>query len=75
VGISWVQKITNWEVLARMGKSKELMLIVKEKKTRYISHLMRGERYELRLIIEGKRSVKRKQHSWLKDMKMVWMFG
>lgn len=53
--ISWVQRITNLEVLERMEKSKELMLIVKEKKTTYTGHIMRSERYELlRLIIDGK---------------------
>jgi len=53
--ISWVQTITNLEVLERMEKSKELMLIVKEKKTTYTGHIMRSERYELlRLIIDGK---------------------
>jgi len=31
---------------------------------------MRGEKYELlRLIIEGKRSVGRRQNSWLKDLR------
>lgn len=72
--ISWVQKITNTEILAPMKKLKELMQIVKERKTRYIGHVMRGERYELlRLIIEGKiqgkRSVGRRQNSWLKDLR------
>lgn len=53
--ISWVQKITNEEVLSRMRKWREFMLAIKERKTRYIGHFMRGEKYELlRLIIEGK---------------------
>ncbi|XP_071577336.1 uncharacterized protein [Temnothorax nylanderi] len=71
--ISWVNKITNEEVFSRMQKQKELMLAIRERKTRYIGHLMRGERYELlRLIIQGKiqgkRSIGRRQNSWLKDM-------
>lgn len=72
--ISWVQKVTNEEVLRRMGKQKELLLTIKQRKTRYIGHVMRGDRYEfLRLIIEGKiqgkRSIGRRQNSWLKDLR------
>ena len=71
--ISWVQRITNEEVLNRMRKKKELLLTIKIRKTRYIGHIMRGEKYELlRLIIEGKvqgkRSIGRRQNSWLKDI-------
>lgn len=72
--ISWTQRITNEEVLNRMRKQRELMLTIKERKTRYIGHIMRGEKYELlRMIIEGKiqgkRSVGRRQNSWLKDIR------
>lgn len=72
--IPWVQKATNVEVLNRMGKPLELLLTVRERKTKYIGHVMRGEKYELlRLIIEGKiqgkRSVGRRQNSWLKDLR------
>lgn len=72
--ISWVQRVTNVAVLNRMCKQKELMLTIKERKTRYIGHIMRGEKYELlRLIIEGKiqgkRSIGRRQNSWLKDIR------
>ena len=58
--IPWVHIITNNEVLIRMKKQKELLLAVKERKIRYLGHIMRGERYEiLRLIIEGKIQGKR----------------
>lgn len=72
--ISWVQRVSNVEVLNRMRKQKELMLTIKERKTRYIGHIMRGKKYELlRLIIEGKvqgkRSIGRRQNSWLKDIR------
>ena len=72
--IPWVEKVTNMEVLGRMCKSVELLLTLKERKTRYIGHVMRGDRYSLlRLIIEGrilgKRSVGRRKNSWLKDLR------
>lgn len=72
--VSWTERKTNVEILNRMGKNKELLLTVKERKLQYIGHIMRGERYEiLRLIIEGKvegkRSVGRRQNSWLKDLR------
>lgn len=69
--ISWMQEITDEEVLNRMRKQRELMLAIKERKMRYIGHLMQGEKYELlRLIIEGKiqGKSKRRQNSWLEDI-------
>lgn len=73
--IPWIQKVTNDEVLQRMGKQKELLdTTIKERKMQYLGHVLRGERYELlRLIMEGKvqgkRSVGRRENSWLKDMR------
>lgn len=72
--ISWTQRITNIEVLNRMQKQKELLYTIKKRKIQYIGHIMRGDKYEiLRLIIEGKiegkRSIGRRQNSWLKDLR------
>ena len=72
--ISWTQKVTNIEVLRRMNKSKEILQTVKERKLQYLGQIMRGEIYEiLRLIIEGKiagkRSIGRRQNSWVKDLR------
>ena len=72
--ISWMERRTNIDVLNTMGKSRELMRTIKERKLQYIGHIMRGKKYEiLRLIIEGKvqgkRSVGRRQNSWLKDLR------
>lgn len=71
--ISWVQKVRSTDVLTRMNKEREL-LTVKIRKTQYFGHIMTGPKYEiLRLIIEGKikgkRSIGRRQNSWLKDMR------
>ena len=72
--LSWIQKITNEEVLRRMDKRKELMNAVMQRKTLYFGHIMRGQRYSiLRLLlegkVEGKRSIGRRQNSWLKDLR------
>ena len=40
--LSWIQKITNEEVLRRMDKRKELMNAVMQRKTLYFGHTMRG---------------------------------
>ncbi|ENN79744.1 hypothetical protein YQE_03800, partial [Dendroctonus ponderosae] len=46
---------TNDEVLQRMSKQEELINTIKERKIQYLSHVLRGEKYELlRLLIEGK---------------------
>lgn len=58
--IPWVQRVTNEKMLSRVGKQKELLLTVKQQKTNYIGHIMRGEKNEfLRLIIKGKIQEKR----------------
>lgn len=72
--ISWVDRVTNAEVLERMSKSKELLDTVKERKIQYLGHVMRGEKYELlRIVLEGKikgkRSIGIRQNSWLKDIR------
>uniref|UniRef100_A0A8D8SHV0 Craniofacial development protein 2 n=1 Tax=Cacopsylla melanoneura TaxID=428564 RepID=A0A8D8SHV0_9HEMI len=54
--ISWIQKITNAEVLRRMNKEAELVNIIKTRKLQYLGHIMRNEhRYELlQSILQGK---------------------
>ncbi|XP_030746803.1 uncharacterized protein LOC115875475 [Sitophilus oryzae] len=69
-----MDRVTNEEVLRRMSKDRELLSTVKERKLQYVVHIMRDNRYEvLRLVIEGKiegrRSVGRRQNSWLKDLR------
>lgn len=72
--ISWVDKITNEEVLNRMKKDKELLYTIKKRKLEYFGHLMRGEKYEVIKVIlqgkiQGKRSVGRRRISWLKNLR------
>ena len=65
--VPWTEKVTNIQVLICMQKDTEILLKLKERKTRYLGHIMDGNRYEiLRLItegkIEGRRSVGRRQN-------------
>ncbi|CAH1224416.1 unnamed protein product [Diabrotica balteata] len=71
--ISWTDRITNKEVLERVGKEREIITTIQTRKLEYLGHVMRGPKYEiLRLIIQGKiqgrRSVGRRQNSWLKNL-------
>ncbi|XP_045480979.1 uncharacterized protein LOC123685370 [Harmonia axyridis] len=53
--VSWKDRITNIEVLRRIGREKEVERTIKERKLQYLGHIMRGEKYNiLRLIMQGK---------------------
>lgn len=72
--IPWVDRVTNEEVLRRAGVERELLTTIKQRKTSYLGHILRGNKYDiLRLIlmgkIEGRRGPDRKQHSWLRDIR------
>ena len=64
--------MSNDEVLLRAGLERELLGIVKQRKTSYLGHILRGDRYSIpKLTIQGKIEVRRgpgrKQHSWLRN--------
>lgn len=72
--ISWTERVTNEAVLQRLNKERELLLTIKKRKTSYLGHVIRGEKYEvLQLIlqgkIEGRRGIGRKQYSWLRNIR------
>ena len=72
--ISWVDHVTNDEVLRRMGEDRKLLTLIKRRKTAYLGHISRHQRYELpKLIMEGKiegrRGPGRRQCSWLKNIR------
>jgi hypothetical protein len=78
--VSWVDRITNDEILHRMGKEREIMVTVKKRKLEYLGHIMRNEqRYGLlQLILQGKicgsRGPGRRRISWLKNLR-TWFNG
>lgn len=73
--ISWVDRITNEEVLRRMDKEREVLNNIKKRKLEYLGHIMRNEhRYSLlQLILQGKvlgrRGPGRRRISWLHNLR------
>lgn len=72
--ISWTQHITNQAVLNTINRDQELLTTIKKRKTSYLGHIMRNDKYNLlRLIIEGKiegrRGVGRRTMSWLRNIR------
>lgn len=72
--IPWTDKITNIDVLRRMGKDTEILFTVKERKLQYLGHISRNQKYGLlQLIIQGKiqgkRNVGRRRISWLRNLR------
>ena len=72
--ISYVDRVTNEEVLLRLSKLTELNTEVKIRKLQYLGHIMRGTRYQmLQVIIQGKivgkRSVGRRRMSCLRNLR------
>ncbi|CAH2229128.1 jg5218 [Pararge aegeria aegeria] len=72
--ISCTQKVTNEEVLRRVGCQRELWKTVKKKKVAYLGHVLRHDRYrKLQLImmgkVSGKRRIGRKRKSWLRNIR------
>ena len=56
--ISWTEKITNEEVLRRMGTGREIVRQFKTRKLQYLGHLIRHNTSQIQLI-EGKIEVRR----------------
>lgn len=73
--ISWMDRVTNVEVMSRMKKAKEIIIEVKTRKLAYFGHIMRHpERYHLLHVIvqgkiSGKRGPGRRRTSWLKNLR------
>ena len=74
LSISWTQKVTNAEVLRRVGQNRKLMQTIKTRKVAYLGHVFRHERYDLLQLImmgkiAGKRGVGRRKKSWLRTIR------
>jgi len=68
--IPWTARRTNDEVLRIINKYRELLDTIKRRKTAYLGHVIRNERYQFpQLIIEGKRGIGRKKMSWLRNVR------
>ena len=68
--IKWTDKVSNKNVLERVNQKRQLMYIIKKRKTQYLGHILRNSEYELpRLTLEGKRGRGRPRLTWLDKIK------
>ncbi|VEN53317.1 unnamed protein product, partial [Callosobruchus maculatus] len=72
--IPYIDHVTNEEVLRRVHKERELLHLIKIRKTSYLGHVLRNDKYYiLQLIImgriQGKRTIGRKKLSWLRNIR------
>ena len=56
--ISWTHKVTNEEVLGRIGTDRQLINSLRSRKRNWIGHVLRGEGF-LKEVIEGRTEGKR----------------
>ena len=69
--ISWTEKITNEEVLRRMGTGRAIVRQFKTRKLQYLGHLIRHNTSQIQLIegkIECRRSRGRPRNTWTTDI-------
>jgi len=74
--ISWTKHMSNEEILLRVNAHRQLLDVVKQQETSYLGHISREPEYILLKIIligkiEGKRRPGRRQHSWLRNIR-IW---
>ncbi|KAL4707918.1 hypothetical protein ACJJTC_013709 [Scirpophaga incertulas] len=74
LSISWTQRVTNADILARVGQSRKLMQTIKNRKVAYLGHVLRHERYDILQLImmgklAGKRGIGRRKKSWLRNIR------
>ena len=56
--ISWTEKISNEEVLRRIGEERQLMSLIRTSKRKWIGHSVRGEGL-LKEVLEGENGMER----------------
>lgn len=72
--VSWVDYVTNRDLLRRAGLVDREVFEIK-KKTGYLGHILHGRRYHFPLLIlqgeieEGKRGVSRRRLFWLQNIR------
>ncbi|XP_075151162.1 uncharacterized protein LOC142225273 [Haematobia irritans] len=71
--IPWTAHVSNAEVLRKMHCERELIAAIKRRKTAYLGHIMRNQKYKLlqnitRIKIEGKPIRGRKELTWLDNI-------
>jgi hypothetical protein len=73
--VSWVDKVTNVEILNRLKKTTEIVKTIKTKKLQYLGHISRHpDKYGILLRIlkrkvKGSRGRGRKRKSWMQNLR------
>jgi hypothetical protein len=56
--VSWMDKITNEEILNKVGEKRQLISVIRNRQKNWIGHVLRGEGL-LREVMEGRMEGKR----------------
>ena len=70
-GISWRDRVTNEEVLQRMGTERNLLKSVKQRQLRYFGHIKRRSGFLSQVLegkLEGKRPRGRPRTNWMSNI-------
>lgn len=72
--IPWTARVTNVEVLKRIGSKMLVLNTIKRRKMEYLGHVLRNGKYQLlhNIIqgkIEGRRGAGRRRTSWLRNLR------
>ena len=69
--LSWTKKVTNEEVLKRIGKERTLMKRIRKRQLEFLGHIMREEKLEDLTVtgkMEGKRSRGRQRSTFMEGL-------
>ncbi|KMQ90631.1 endonuclease-reverse transcriptase [Lasius niger] len=67
--ISWINRVSNAEVLVRMNTAPEIIPTVKRRKLEYFWHVTRGEKYRFLQLIMQRKIEGRRRTSCLKNLR------
>ncbi|PZC78062.1 hypothetical protein B5X24_HaOG202597 [Helicoverpa armigera] len=70
--ISWTERISNEEVLSRIGSRRQLLHSIENRRGKMIGHLIRHDDFIKNIVegkVEGKRGRGRPRYSYMKQIK------
>lgn len=72
--VPWTARITNEEILRRVGRERKLLKTIKIRKTSYLGHVLRHNKYSILQVImqgrvDGRKGIGRKRKSWLRNIR------
>ena len=70
--IPWTARVTNQEVLERMGVAREMMTVIRKRQLGFLGHILRSDGMEsncLMGMVEGRRARGRQRMKWTDRIK------